>query len=133
MKLVALSAIAVLACACASTVQPISIASNPTDPQVDWNERLAADQQLTAEQQVAQEKRTYEASVAKINASFSDEELRLEMCAEVHGDPSTYCFVFLNKLCEEDVVLDSRSGHHVKEYCSKSYLDYHNPALHHQK
>jgi hypothetical protein len=133
MKLIALSVIAALACACASSPTP-TVASTQAAPvstsqAVDWHARVEADRQLTEQMNVARERLTYQRSVDKIAAQFSDEELQLQMCYQVHTDHSAYCFTFLRKLCEEDTVIDSRGDSHKKEFCNRSYLDYHNPDI----
>ena len=134
MKTIALTFIAALACTCASSPQPTVATSQttsvtPTNQTTDWHARVEADRQLTEQMNVVRERLTYQRSVSMIAAQFSDEELQLQMCYQVHTDHSAYCFTFLHKLCEIDTVIDSRSDVHVKPFCSRSYLNYHNPDI----
>jgi hypothetical protein len=73
----------------------------------------------------------YERSLVDIRNTFSTEGLVFKMCTEVHGDPSKYCYDVLTNpktgFCQTDMILDARGGHHTKPYCTRTYLDLHNP------
>ena len=64
------------------------------------------------------EQEQYEASVAKINRHFVEEQRQLEMCQKVYGVGSRECQEMAKRMCEIDMHLDSRGGHHLKPHCA---------------
>lgn len=137
MKLTILALLSTLACACASAParQPVAINradyQPPTNMEMVWNQKVEADNQQTEVQKAAHEEQTYNDSVTKIEGQLQDERLQILMCTEVHGVQGKECWSLLGRFCEIDTVLDSRSGHHTKEYCNQTFLDWHNPAKKH--
>lgn len=137
MKLIALSVIAALTCACASSPTPVPVTAHdslpPTDLELTLQDKVAQDHALTQEETVRRDHKLYQDSLNDISNQFSDERLQMEMCGAVHSPRSVQCYALLQKFCEEDTVIDTHSGHHKKPYCDQSVLDYVNPnAKHHE-
>ena len=137
MKLTILALLSTLTCACASAPARAPVAINgadyqpPVQTELVWNQKVVADQQQSEADKTAREEETYRNSVSKIEEQLGTERLNLQACWSVYGEQSKECWSLLRKSCEVDTILDSRSGYHAKEYCSKSFLDYHNPILRH--
>jgi hypothetical protein len=69
-----------------------------------------------AEKDPKLEQANYDASIAKINEQFSNEQLQLLMCKETHKN-GTYCKELLTNLCKVSMHLDTRGVIHRKKYC----------------
>lgn len=69
---------------------------------------------------ITNEEFEYNSSIDAIQKRFQDEYLKLTMHESVYGKDSEEYKAFLNKCCEVDMYIDSRSGHHTKPYCKKS-------------
>jgi len=138
MKLTVLTLMGVFVCACATTPRPAPVAINhadyqpPVDQEVVWNQKLEADHQQSEADKMAREAQTYRNSLNKIEEQLGTERLQLLMCHEVHGLQGQECWALLNKFCEISMLIDTRSGHHSKEYCGKEFLEYHNPNIQHK-
>lgn len=127
MKLITIAMFAALATACAHNPPPQTAAVNtnspewqpPTDFEWSWEDkghhRAAATPEPT--QTADQEQKQYADSVARINAQIADEKLQLLMVEETHGKNSNYYRQVVKKFCVESTLLDSRTGHHDKDYC----------------
>jgi hypothetical protein len=118
MKLVALSLVSVLACACASAPKPVvAVSASDYEPpaveQINWEEKRQEERERTLREVTAEE---YQNSLVKINKTFLDEQLVIQMCSEVK-QYSFECSEVRNGFCQIDVLIDSRGGKHQKLYC----------------
>ena|SRR5258708_533320 len=118
----ALALMCLLSCSGSTTNRPTPIAVNsddyrpPTDQEVSWNDKREPAPERTLREASDSE---YQKSIDKINQTFLDEQLLLQMCSEVH-QYSSECAELRNDYCQLDTMIDARGGKHHKPYCLNS-------------
>lgn len=119
-------------CACASPAVKQARVYDPNDykPPTDLELTVNDNQKVPSSERSYRDvtRNEYQLSVDKIRQQMDNEMLVLQMCGEVHQDPSDYCYKVLKGFCTEDVLLDAKGDHHPKPYCTREYFNTHNPV-----
>jgi hypothetical protein len=120
---VILPAILVCMCACATTKTTQSTTA-PIDESFftppNTNDLLVEnDRKLREHEAAMSEEAAYWKSLEKISAKFHDETMRLFSCLD-QADINK-CVALRNTLCIVDTLIDSRGGHHNKNYCALDF------------
>lgn len=107
---------------CANTVVKVPNSEVKEIPQQDLAQLVVLDSKKSDkrhQKEQVSEQETYEKSLLNIDRIMSEEVLTYAVCVKDSGKNINECNAMMKSMCEIDMILDSRGGHHMKNYCSK--------------